>query len=110
MFTVATLAGGLVLAAVSLAAPAVADESGYVARLEKTQVSHMSPRDALHWGYAVCDSLRNGTPVPSTISVLKNAAGFSARHAGTVVGAAASELCPEQYQIVMDWAHGQTGA
>ncbi|GFG76509.1 DUF732 domain-containing protein [Mycobacterium botniense] len=106
----ATLAAGLAVAAVCLAAPAAASESGYLARLDKAQVSHMSPEDALHWGYAACDSLRNGTPVRSTIDMLKNAGGFSGRHAGTVVGAAASELCPDQYQNVMDWAHAQTGA
>lgn len=106
----ATLAVGLAIATVCLAAPAVADQSGYLERLDKAQVSHMSPGDALQWGYAACDSLRDGAPVPSTISMLKNAGGFSGRHAGTITGAAASELCPEQYATVMDWAHGQTGA
>lgn len=110
MFRVGTLAGGLVVAAVWLAAPALADESGYVGRLENANGSHMSPQDALRWGNAACDSLRNGTPVPSTISMLENAGGFTTRQAGTVVGAAASELCPDQYQNVMDWAHGETGA
>lgn len=110
MFRLATFAGGLATAAVSLAAPALADESGYIARLEKAQVSHMSSGDAIRWGYTACDSLRNGSSVPSTITMLENAGGFGTRHAGTILGAAASELCPEQYHTVMDWAHGQTGA
>lgn len=106
---VATFAGGLAVAAVALAGPATASELGYIKRLEKAQVAHMSNGDALHWGYAACDDLRNGTPVPSTISMLRDAAGFTNRDAGTIIGAATTELCPDQYQAAMGWAHGQAG-
>lgn len=67
----------------------------------------MSEADALHWGYTACDALRAGTPVPDAIALLENDAGFNNRHAGIVLGAAAAELCPDEYQIVLDWAHGQ---
>ncbi|WP_343599285.1 DUF732 domain-containing protein [Mycobacterium sp.] len=109
MFRIAALAGGLAVAAIVVAPPAGASESDYLTRLKNTDISVMSPTDALHWGQAACDSLRDGTPVPSTISMLEDTAGFRPRHAGQLLGAAAAELCPDQYQTVMDWAHGQIG-
>ena len=109
MFKTLTLAGGLAVAAVVLAPPATANESGYITRLEKAQVSHMSNGDALHCGYAASDELRNGTPVPSTISMLRDAGGFTNRDAGTIIGAATSELCPGQHGPALDWARGQVG-
>ncbi len=99
---------GLAFAASCFSPHASADESGYLARLDKAQVSHMSPQGALHWGYVVCDVLRTGASVPEVLSILEDAAGFRRRHAGIIIGAAAYELCPDQYQNVTDWAHEQT--
>ncbi len=101
---------GLALAATCFSPSAFADESEYLARLDKAQVSHMSARDALSWGYTVCDKLRAGDSVPEVLTVLEDAGGFRRRHAGVIIGAAAHELCPDQYQTVMDWAHEQTHA
>jgi hypothetical protein len=109
IFRAATLIGGFAVVAVALAAPAVADESAYVARLKRAQVAHMSIVDALYWGHAACDSLRSDASVPATITLLEEDAGFTNRSAGIVVGAAAAELCPDEYQIAMDWAHDQFG-
>lgn len=104
---VATLTGGLAVAAVSLAAPASAGDAEYIARLERNHVSYMSQHDALSWGHSVCGALRGGTPVLSAIDLLKDGGGFTTRDAGTIVGAATTELCPDQNQNVMNWAHGQ---
>ncbi|MGF2945123.1 DUF732 domain-containing protein [Mycobacterium sp. Lab-001] len=107
IFRVALISCALATAAFWLAAPAVADESAYIARLNKAQVAHMSQADALHWGYATCNMLRSGATVPEAVTMLEESAGFSNRHAGVVLGAAAAELCPDQYQAVVNWAHDQ---
>jgi|GEM_PF-2366515 len=109
MVRIAALAAGLTVTTVLAAAPAAASESGYLMRLEKANISAMSAADALHWGTAACDALRDGTPPDETISMLRNDAGFRPRHAGQLLGAAVAELCPDQYQTVMDWAHAQIG-
>ncbi|KAA8957422.1 DUF732 domain-containing protein [Mycobacterium sp.] len=109
MVRIAALAAGLAITTVLAATPAVASESGYLIRLERANITIISPEDALHWGTAACDSLRAGAPPAETISMLRNVAGFRPRHAGQLLGAAVAELCPDQYQDVMDWAHAQIG-
>ncbi|WP_081485256.1 DUF732 domain-containing protein [Mycobacterium xenopi] len=110
MFRTLTLTSGLAVAAVCLAVPASADHAGYLARLDRNHVSYVSQPDAVHWGSSVCDELRNGADVPAVVSTLKNNGGFTTRDAGAIIGAATSELCPDQHQTAMQWAYGQTGS
>jgi hypothetical protein len=109
MFRTLTLTSGLVITAVFLAAPSSADHAGYLARLDRNHVSYVSPPDAVQWGSSVCDELRNGADVPAVLFTLKNSGGFTTRDAGAIIGAATSELCPDQHQTAMDWAYGQAG-
>lgn len=69
----------------------------------------MSSGDALRWGYAACDDLSTGMPVPSTISLLRNDAGFTNRDAGTIIRAATTELRPDVHQRAIAWARGRAG-
>ncbi len=96
-------AGGAVVLAVIVAAPAQADESAYLETLDLAGVPYGSPEVVVDLGNSICTSMRKDHVFADVAhvgpgqepSIWIDNTRYSAVHAGQLVHAAQTYLCPD---------------
>ncbi|MDG5485075.1 DUF732 domain-containing protein [Mycolicibacterium gadium] len=81
----------IVPAAVVLAAPATADEDGFV-RSMQTTYAFLTDQQLRTEGAKICSTLRGGTPASDAVIMVRNDLGVSISAAGEIVSAAVVQL------------------
>ena len=74
-----------------LAAPAAADEGGYLQALQDRYTS-LTPQQLLSEGRAVCSAISNGTNATAALQMVQKHLGVSVAVAGDIVSAAVVHL------------------
>lgn len=97
-------------AAVSLSAPARADQYDFIGQLDSMGVSYESIADMIDIGKAVCHDLRDGVTPPPVLAKLKST-GFAPAESAIILLSAIDNMCPDTKDDVVAWArnNGYTG-
>lgn len=85
-----------VAAGIGLAAPAHADDAGFLAALDQAGITHSGATQAIAAGRAVCQLMEQGlTPMDTVNAVQSTNPAFTPQHAARFAITAASAYCPQ---------------
>ncbi|MCV7283032.1 DUF732 domain-containing protein [Mycolicibacterium flavescens] len=80
-----------VIAALTFAAPAAADEAEFLRKLQDQYV-YLTPDQLLAAGHQVCAAARQGVPASESVMMVRDLLGTSVPAAGDIVSTAVVEL------------------
>ena len=72
------------------------DGIGYLDALGQDLTARLPAGNAIGVGRGVCDNMRNGMSPASQVTALVRSNGITSDDAGSIIGAAALYLCPDQ--------------
>lgn len=88
-----------IVAAITLAVPANADQIDYVMVLDDEGVYHDSITDVIDVGKMTCRKLRGGAGVPATLKYVASN-GYAPYEIGVIVESAAHNMCPDVLPVL----------
>lgn len=94
-----------VCGAVTLSAPAGADQYDFLMQLDNMGVWYESPLDMIDIGKELCHELRFGVAPPLVLDKL-HATGFAPAESAIVLLAAVNTMCVDAKPAVVEWARG----